>query len=248
MQQRGRIPISMSWHVKTYIQAVQVTKAQLSLLRKTVEDKTSKATPRYHCSKQQCHCGAAALEALASCGSAHVGTWRLPQSFATVILEHTLCGYQIWHPKHKLWCGACHPDPTLSPSAGISLPPYCFSFHFISFYSFTFAFYLIRLADLAKEASSWRPPKAWSQWDKQKQHLQFSLYGTKMPGPPASARWPAGQRLEESEAGRKALFPQFFFASLYEYLSHLVLELAGTGSTNKTNENISRLFQTTILF
>lgn len=90
LQQRGRIPISMSWHVKTYIQAVQVTKAQLSLLRKTVKDKTSKATPRYHCSKQQCHCGAAALEALASCGSAHVGTWRLPQSFATVILEHTL--------------------------------------------------------------------------------------------------------------------------------------------------------------
>lgn len=56
--------------------------------------------------------------------------------------------------------------------------------------------------------------------------------------------WSLGWRLEESETGKKVTSLCSFCSSL----SHLVLKVIGTGSSNKTNKDVSGLFQTTIFF
>lgn len=155
--------------------------------------------------------------------------------------------------RHYLGYEVCSPVPPLLLIAAVpSLHPYFFYFAFLKilfhFFPLSFlAFYLVRLADLAKEASfnhhcepvTSKPDENPIIYLWHKSARSYSNRGLWL----VSRMEDGGVRNRE-----KSLLPSVLFAALYRYISHFVLKVTGTGFTNKTNKSISGLFQTTVFF
>jgi len=111
-------------------------------------------------------------------------------------------------------------------------------------------FYLVRLADLVKEATFKHHHKSvTSKTDKNIIFNYLSVAHERQVSLQLWSLWLVSRMEARGVRNReKGSLPSVLFAPLYRYVSHLVLKVTGTGFTNKTNKNICGLFETTFFF